>query len=81
MKLWIARDESGDLYLYAKCPVFNVNTGNFVLEKRSHIRPFTMLKLRNGYFPNVKAGEKPKELIVTLRYECENNIEKGGENG
>lgn len=81
MKLWIARDESGDLYLYAKCPVFNVNTGNFVLEKRSHIEPFTMLKLRNGCFPNVKAGEKPKEVNVTLMYECGCDIKKGGENG
>lgn len=53
MKLWIARDEDGWIYLYTKKPYRNVKLGIFECSnKKSHCEP-----IGKRHFPSVTLGE------------------------
>lgn len=59
MKLWIARDESGELYLYddvpEKLPTYFVQQGYK-----------TVIKLSDDLFPEITFNNSPKEVELKL---------------
>lgn len=81
MKLYVARDASGALYLYYEKPVYYPESGYFYSVDEKTLFPFDTMRLDDSIFPSVKAGKEPKEVVLTLVCQCEDDIEKGGENG
>ena len=81
MRLYVARDLTGGLYIFNEKPVYHPQSGCFVSSNEPYDSPFSMMKLDDSIFPSVKAGKEPKEVVLTLVYQCEDDIEKGGKNG
>ena len=81
MKFYVARDLTGALYLFNEKPVYHPQSGGFLPDHEFYGDPFDMLKLDDEMFPQIKTKDSPKEVQITLVYECGCDIEKGGENG
>lgn len=81
MKLYVARDMTGELYLYNFRPLYDRRTGCFGEDGHKITKPFDMLKLSDAIFQNVKRGETPKEVIITLAYCQESGEKEVRENG
>ena len=62
MKLWVARDEDGWIYLYTKKPYRNVKLGIFECSnKKSHCEP-----IGKRHFPSVTWENSPQEVELKL---------------
>lgn len=57
MKLWIARDEDGDLYLYEREPIKEIDY---------YYSSYASIKIDNNLFPEVTFENNPQEVELKL---------------
>lgn len=60
LTLWIARDKTGNLYLYSKKPERTYPTGYFVSRGGEYMR------IDNNKFPDLKWEDEPMEITIEL---------------
>lgn len=64
MKLWIARDRDGSLYIYSKKPKKIKIEGIFILDQNSYY--FDYFKINNNKFREVTFENSPQQVEINL---------------
>lgn len=70
MKLYIARDINGDLYLYNSKPIWDEKSGCFMCRESAQAKGFHTLRLDEGLFPFILRGAYSQYVALeTYSYE------------